>query len=156
MFRIKLNGAICSLAARTGFPLAVSFAMFLFVPLVSSRESVRSELVQLQNHRGLRLVSVRDNKVFTVSFAAHSISQSKAFIDKGTAMYGVVSPDGTSVAISLCLDPELPIQRHTGRSAREASFWQLCGPTVVTFECIGTSRIRDWAFAGLMTCPSWR
>jgi WD40 repeat protein len=105
MFRIKLNGAICSLAARTGFPLAVSFAMFLFVPLVSSRESVRSELVQLQNHHGLRLVSVRDNKVFTVSFADHSMNQSKAFIDKGTAMYGVVSPDGTSVAISLCLDP---------------------------------------------------
>ena len=79
--------------------------MLLFVPVVSSRESVRSELVQLQNHHGIRLVSVRDNKVFTVSFADRSISQSRAFIDKGTAMYGVVSPDGTSVAISLCLDP---------------------------------------------------
>jgi hypothetical protein len=87
-------------------PIACA-AVLLFVPMLasSSSESVHSELTRLQNDSGYRLVSVRDNKIFTLSFLNNSLSGSKPFVDKGTVVGGSVSPDGTKVAVSLCLDP---------------------------------------------------
>jgi hypothetical protein len=57
------------------------------------------------NESGYRLVSVRDNKIFTLSFVDRSLSGSEPFVDKGTVVAGSVSPDGTEVAVSLCLAP---------------------------------------------------
>src|SRR5260370_18600033 len=104
MFRFGLNG-LHRLASRTGIRLIACAAVLLFVPLLSSRESVRAELARLQDRGGYRLVAVRDNKIFTVSFADRTIKQSRPFVGKGTATSGTVSPDGARVAISLCLDP---------------------------------------------------
>jgi hypothetical protein len=90
------------LVARTGFLVSLCAALLLFELLAMSRETVRSELGQLQSHSGLRLVSVRDGKMFTLSFADRTMSQSKPLIDTGTGIGGTVSPDGKRVAIALC------------------------------------------------------
>jgi hypothetical protein len=105
MFQPMFGALKNSIGARAAFLVSTVFALSVLVPQVSSKPSVRSELVQLQNRNGLRLVAVRDNKVFTVSYADRTLTQSKPFIEKGTAEGGTVSPDGATVAISLCLDP---------------------------------------------------
>lgn len=105
VFQPMLGALKNSIGARAAFLVSTVFAFSVLVPQVSSKPSVRSELMQLQNRNGLRLVAVRDNKVFTVSYADRTLTQSKPFIEKGTTEGGTVSPDGATVAISLCLDP---------------------------------------------------
>ncbi len=82
-------------------------AILLAVPLMSSclDESVHTELLRLQNSRGYRLVSVRDDRISTLSFADRTLSKSKMLIDKATVINGTVSPDGTRVAVSFCPAP---------------------------------------------------
>ncbi len=60
---------------------------------------MRSELIQLQNHNGLRLVPVRENKFFTVSYESRTPDESKPFITKGKADAGTVSPDAAKLKI---------------------------------------------------------
>jgi len=105
MLPFSCGGSPNSFLARTACPVSVLVALLILIPLGCSRESARSDLLQLQNRSGLRLVAVRDSKVFTVSFADGRTDQSKPFVSKGTAANGTVSPDGTRVAISLCPDP---------------------------------------------------
>jgi WD40 repeat protein len=82
------------------------FLLFLSVSL-SPAQSVQAELAQIQKSGGYRLVAMRDNKVSTVSFADGSLIESKPLMEKGTAMYGTVSPDGKKVAMTVCQDPGL-------------------------------------------------
>lgn len=105
MRRFLFNGSLQICPLRIGLRLFACATLLLLTPLMSCRESVRPELARLQQNRGYRLVSVRDNKVFTLSFAERTLDQSKPFIAKGTANTGTVSPDGKRVALSLCLDP---------------------------------------------------
>lgn len=105
MRRFLSNDSLPICPLRTSLRLFAWATLFLLTPLISCRESVGPELARLQQNRGYRLVSVRDNKVFTLSFAEPTIDQSKPFISKGTANTGTVSPDGKRVAFSLCLDP---------------------------------------------------
>jgi WD40 repeat protein len=105
VFQLMFSALKNNIGARAVFLISIVFALSVLVPQVSSKLSVRSELVQLQDRNGLRLVAVRDNKIFTVSYASRTLIQSKRFIEKGSVETGTVSPDGATVAISLCLDP---------------------------------------------------
>jgi len=105
MLQLKFSALKNSIGARAAFLISIVFALSVLVPQVSSEQSVRSELVQLQRRNGLRLVAVRDNKVFTVSYVSRTLIQSKRFIEKGSVETGTVSPDGATIAMSLCLDP---------------------------------------------------
>jgi hypothetical protein len=104
MFQLKFEVLKNKIAVRVIVLASIVVAALLLVK-ASSKPSLRFELVQLQNKSGLRLVAVRGNKLFTVSYASRTPDQSKPFITKGTADTGTVSPDGTKVAISLCTDP---------------------------------------------------
>lgn len=105
MFQFTFSILKNNTAERAICLISIWIALLVLVLQVSSKQSVRSELVRLQNQSGLRLVAVRDNKLFTVSYASRTLDQSKPFVAKGTAGTGTVSPDGATVAISLCLDP---------------------------------------------------
>jgi dipeptidyl aminopeptidase/acylaminoacyl peptidase len=141
------------LVSRTGIRLIACGiacgAVLLFVPLLSSRESVRSELARLQDRRGYRLVAVRDNKLFTVSFADRTIKRSRPLVGKGTLTNGTVSPDGTKVASSLCLDPGIT---HPTTNASECP-----GGFVLAIVRTDGSELqvyRDFANPGLGICWS--
>jgi Tol biopolymer transport system component len=69
--------------------------------------SVREELVRLQSEKGLSLATIWKNKLFTVDFAGHELNERGAFITRGTAVKGALSPDGTEIAFSYCPDPGL-------------------------------------------------
>jgi WD40 repeat protein len=89
----------------------VPTACAVSLPLVSCalwpRESVRSDLIQLQRELGYRLVSVRtfDDKIYTISFADRAIRPSRPFVNQGSVETGTVSPDGARIAFSHCLAP---------------------------------------------------
>jgi WD40 repeat protein len=75
----------------------------LLIVLTSCRQkgSIRSELVR-ENQRGFQLVSVKNSKIYSVSFADGSMIQSAPFTDNPTGVSGVISPEGTQIAIDLC------------------------------------------------------
>jgi hypothetical protein len=149
MCRFVRDGSPQIFNFRTGLRLVACATLFLLVALMSCRVSVRSELARLQNSRGYRLVSVRDNKVFTLSFAERTIDQSKPFITKGTANTGTVSPDGRRVALSLCLDPGI-VNLDPHRSECPSGFvLAIVGP-----DGSGLREYRDFANPGLGICWS--
>src|ERR1700691_899460 len=97
------------LSSRTGPGTAAFMALILFLPSLLPRrgQSVQAELAQIQKGGGYHLVAMQGNNVFTVSFADGSLAESKPLIEKGSAMYGTVSPDGRRVAMTVCLNPGL-------------------------------------------------
>jgi WD40 repeat protein len=104
MRKFKIEDSLKILASRKGRRLTACVAIFLIAPLVQScsSESVHSELALLQRNRGYRLVAVRENKIFSVSFADRTITESKPLVDVGAVIGGTVSPDGKMVASMLC------------------------------------------------------
>lgn len=66
---------------------------------------MRSELIRLQKQKGLSLISVLDNKIYTFSFERRSLNQVRPFSAKGTAAYGDFSEDGAQIAVTLCREP---------------------------------------------------
>jgi dipeptidyl aminopeptidase/acylaminoacyl peptidase len=68
----------------------------------TSTESVRSELIRLQQRSRWSLMSLNDEKIYSVSFKNHSLNQPTPIPTNGTVMYGGFSPDGSRVAVSLC------------------------------------------------------
>jgi hypothetical protein len=87
--------------------LGLIFVSVLLAPSALSRESVRSELTKLQAQTGLSLVSVRDNKIYTISFAKRKLDEAKPLPTSGTLMHGGFSEDGTRVAVEFCRKPGL-------------------------------------------------
>jgi hypothetical protein len=73
----------------------------------ANRGSVHAELVRLQEQTGLSLLSVRDNKIYAVVFASRSLGQAMPFLAKGSARFGAISSDGSSVAFDFCPEPGL-------------------------------------------------
>jgi hypothetical protein len=69
-----------------------------------SGPSVRDELIGLQKQSGLSLVSVWNNKIRSVSFAERSLRDVRQIVKQGTAMDGAMSPDGTEIAFTYCLE----------------------------------------------------
>ena len=65
-------------------------------------ESVRTELIRLQNQSGLSLVAVRENKIYTVAFTKHKLNKPKPLPIDGDLMGGSVSEDGTKIAFEYC------------------------------------------------------
>ncbi len=92
---------------RTAMALVACTAVLLLIAFIRSRNTVRSELIQLQRDRGYRLVSVPmfDDRLYTISFADRTMKPSKPFLDQGSSETGDVSPDGTQFAFSHCLPP---------------------------------------------------
>jgi WD40-like Beta Propeller Repeat len=87
----------------------VTFGSFvvilLIIPLAWSNESVRSELIRVQKQTGLSLVSIRDNKIYAIDFAKHSLGSSRALSGRGTAARGTFTQDGTKIAVNPCREP---------------------------------------------------
>src|SRR5262245_54023001 len=54
---------------------------------------------------GSHLSQVSDNKIYVVDTASRSLKEELRFIDKGTANFGTLSPDGKELAFSYCSDP---------------------------------------------------
>src|ERR1700722_60271 len=79
----------------------------LFVSPTLFRKSVRSELIQFQRQNGLSLVSVRDNKIYTLEFKNRKLRESAPFPQNGTITSGNFSQDGGKIAVGLCRDPGL-------------------------------------------------
>lgn len=80
------------------------------IPLAEKKgtsPSVHEELVRLQREKGLSLATIWKNKLFTVDFAARELNGRGAFITRGTAVKGALSPDGSEIAFSYCPDPGL-------------------------------------------------
>jgi dipeptidyl aminopeptidase/acylaminoacyl peptidase len=136
------------IAAGAIFLVSICFALIFLVPRMSSKQSVLSELVQLQKQNGLRLVAVRDNKLFTVSYASRTLDQSKPLIAKGTAGTGTVSPDGTKVAITYCPDPEITDPKYGSSECRASSL------ATVRPDGSDLKEYRDLANMGFMFCWS--
>jgi tricorn protease-like protein len=76
----------------------------VLVPAAVSQERGRSELVDLQRHTGLSLVSVRDNTIYTVSFEKKAMNGTR-IVSEGTVVGGYFSDDGTRIAAELCRKP---------------------------------------------------
>jgi Tol biopolymer transport system component len=122
MFTLKFKVLKNKAAARVVVLASIVIAVLLLVPRGSSKPSLRFELIQLQNQSGLRLVAVRGNKLFTISYASRTPDQSKPFIANGKAGAGTVSPDGTRVAIGLCTDPVITDPPSDPSACRAARF----------------------------------
>src|ERR1700734_1466023 len=79
----------------------------LFVSPTLFRKSVRSELIQFQQQNGLSLVSVRDNRIYTIEFKNRKLRKSAPLPQTGTITSGSFSEDGEKIAVGLCRDPGL-------------------------------------------------
>jgi WD40 repeat protein len=82
----------------------------LLVPSALSRESARSELIRFQKQEGLSLVSVRDNKIYVVSFAKRRLGEPQTLPVEGTIINGGLSEDGARIAVASCKGAELTPQ----------------------------------------------
>jgi WD40 repeat protein len=69
--------------------------------------ALRGELIRLQKESGLSLVVTQDNKIRAVSFADRKLKQVREIVDRGTALEGTISPDGTELAFDFCSEPGL-------------------------------------------------
>jgi dipeptidyl aminopeptidase/acylaminoacyl peptidase len=107
MLPLAFNRFLKRSALHKTFASIVFGAALLITCAAPARESVRSELTRLQDTRGYRLVSVRDNQIVTLLFPKPGTKVSKTFSDKGNAATGTVSPDGTRIAVTLCQEPGL-------------------------------------------------
>jgi Tol biopolymer transport system component len=79
----------------------------LFASPTLSRKSVRSELIQLQKQNGLSLVSVRDNRIYTIEFENRKLHELATLPLRGTVTSGSFSENGEKIAVGLCRDPGL-------------------------------------------------
>jgi hypothetical protein len=122
------------------------YALSIFVVLGVSaqaipRESVRTELAQLEKQKGLRLTSYYDG-LQVVSFKNHRKYHGKKLVPmEGGA--SAISPDGTEIALEL-----VSWKKNAG------SLWPSFDGTVMTLENI--RGLWPWTLAGLTTNPSWR
>jgi Tol biopolymer transport system component len=94
-------------SAQAMVVLGLPIVSILLVPSMQPRESVRSELSQLQKKTGLSLVSVRENRLYSISFAERKLNKSKPLRNGGDVLNGFISQDGTKIAFSLCREPGL-------------------------------------------------
>jgi len=77
------------------------------IPLAREKRaslSVREELVRHQQEKGLSLLTIWRNRLFTVDLAGRELNEGGTLISKGTATKGAMSPDGREVAFSYCPD----------------------------------------------------
>lgn len=79
----------------------------VLLALFSPAESLRDELIRLQQNAGLSLVAVDGNKIYTAKFATRTLRETTIFSSKGTPVGGALSADGTKVAFGLCPEPGL-------------------------------------------------
>ena len=79
----------------------------VLLALSAPAESLRDELIRLQQGAGLSLVAVDGNKIYTANFEARTLHEKTIFSSKGTPEAGALSPDGTKVAFGLCPAPGL-------------------------------------------------
>src|SRR4029077_9960995 len=93
--------------ARTMVVLGFCVGSVLFIPSALSRESARSELIRLQQQTELSLVSVRDNKIYVVSFAKRRLNEPQTLPITATIMIGGFSEDGSKIAVASCKGAEL-------------------------------------------------
>lgn len=109
MFASALVRSVHVLSVPTRLWTAALMAVFLLLLLESpsSAQSVQAELSQMQKNGGYHLGAVQGNRVVTVSFADGTFTESKPVTEKGSPMYGTVSPDGKRVAMTVCLPPGL-------------------------------------------------
>jgi tricorn protease-like protein len=70
-------------------------------------ESVRSELIRHHEQTGLSLVSMHQNKTYTVSFAKHKLTEVRTLPTLGTFIKADFSDDGRKIAVAFCREPGL-------------------------------------------------
>lgn len=73
--------------------------------ITEPRESVREELARLHRVTGLSLVVLQENTIYSIDFLDRKMIAARKLPIRGTAASGSISPDGTSVAFSLCPEP---------------------------------------------------
>lgn len=113
------------------------------------KESVRAELVRLQEQTGLSLVGFLNNRLYTVAFEKRSLDV-KAFPANGPAVSGAISPDGEQIAFDLCPEsgfthptpyrnecPYLGVSRTDGSALRP--YPTLANPSAICWSPDGSS-----------------
>lgn len=107
MIILSQSRAINHRQTRRSIGLGFCVISVIFTSPTLFRKSVRSELIQLQKQNGLSLVSVRDNRIYTIEFEKRKLKESTNLPQKGTVTSGSFSENGEKIAVGLCRDPGL-------------------------------------------------
>ncbi len=97
-----------------------------------SRESVRAELIRLQRHNALYLISVTDNKFNIVDYTSRSLKEGKQFTNGGLSNESALTIDGTEIAFTDCSPRAAP--QPIPSSEHCVSVW----PHLATIHADGT------------------